>query len=349
MVNLDNLEEIKVLDPKGVLDSTEMFASQCKQIWEDAKSLNIPGDYTNISNVVFCGMGGSAYGGYVIANLFKEALKIPVVSNNDYTLPGFVDSNSLVILLSYSGSTEEVLSCAKLALEKGAKIIGISTGGSLLQISRENNFPFLSFEPKFNPSGQPRLATGYMILGLIALLNKIGAIKVEDIDIEKSVTELEENKENTKSKAKELAKKIYGKIPVIFGAEFLLGNIHILRNQFNETAKSFSAFSPLPELNHHLMEGLKNPTDKKLITLFINSDFYSDKLSKRFNLTQDVVRQNNIEVEEYKVEASSKIGQVLNLLSFGGYISLYLAFLYNQDPSVIPWVDYFKEQLEKNP
>lgn len=347
MVNLDNLEEIKALDPKDVLGSTEMFASQCKQIWQDAKSVEMPADYSKISNIVFCGMGGSAYGGYVISNLFKEELKVPVISVNDYTLPGFVDERTLVVLLSYSGSTEEVLSCFDKAQKIGAKTIGLTTGGSLARLLEENDAPFLLFDPKFNPSGQPRLATGYMVLGVIALLNKAGIIKVEDADVEKAISELEASHEDTKAQSKALAQKIMGNIPVIFGAEFLLGNIHILRNQFNETAKSFSAFSPLPELNHHLMEGLKNPTDKKLITLFIDSDFYSDKLKKRFTLTQDVVKQNNITVEVYKPSSSSKLGQVLNVLAFGGFLTLFLAFLYNQDPSVIPWVDYFKKQLEQ--
>lgn len=335
------------LDPKNVLGSTEKLPDQCKQIWEDAKKITFPTDYQTIQNILICGMGGSAYGGYIISALFKESLKVPLISNNDYTLPAFANENTLVLLSSYSGSTEEILSCAQKAKEKGLKLAGITSGGKLGNFLNTEDVPVLIFDPKFNPSGQPRLGTGYMVLGTIALLNKLGVITVSDEEVEKAISELESDTENIKARAKEMSEKIKGFIPVIFSAEFLEGNAHILRNQFNETSKSFAAFSPLPELNHHLLEGLKNPEDKKLFVLFISSDLYSDKLQKRVELTRDVVGKNNIVFDEYQPVGTTKLSQMLNVLSFGGYLTLYLAFLYDQDPGLIPWVDYFKAQMEK--
>ncbi|MCL5784222.1 MAG: bifunctional phosphoglucose/phosphomannose isomerase [Patescibacteria group bacterium] len=335
------------LDPKNVLGSTEMLADQCKQIWEDAKSLEFPDSYKNCQNIILCGMGGSAYGGYVVSSLFKDSLKASIISNNDYGLPAFANENSLIFLSSYSGSTEEVLSCAQKAQEKNLKITGTTSGGKLGDLFKDEEAPGLIFDPKFNPSAQPRLGTGYMVLGSIGLLNKLGVISVSDEEVSKAISELEENTEDIKAKAKSLVEKIKGFIPVIISAEFLAGNAHIMRNQFNETAKSFAAYSQLPELNHHLMEGLKNPADRKLLMLFIASDMYSDKLKKRLELTKDVVNKNNVNYEEYVAEGSSKLSQMLNVLSFGGFLTLYLAFLYGEDPSLIPWVDYFKEQLAK--
>lgn len=340
MIDLDNLTELKKLDPKDVLGSTGMLANQCRQIWELAKDLEFPQEYKKVQNIVICGMGGSAYGGYVTSSLFKDQLKVPLLSNNDYHLPGFVNKETLVILSSYSGTTEEVLSCQEEAFSKGLKITAISSSEKLGK-------PSLVFDPKFNPSGQPRLGTGYMVLGTIAILNKLGLINISDEQIAQALSELETNQDQIRNRAREIARKIYGFIPVIIAAEFLGGNNHILRNQLNETAKSFSAFSHLSELNHHLMEGLKNPEDKKLFVLFINSEIYSDKISKRAKLTQDVVGKNNIAFDEYIPQGSTKLSQMLNVLSFGGYLSLYTAFLYGQDPSVIPWVDYFKRELEK--
>ncbi len=333
------------LDPKNVLGSVEMFLDQCEQIWQEAKQLQFPEDYKSCQNIVVCAMGGSAYGGYVAPALFKDQLRVPLVSNNDYHLPSFANENTLAILSSYSGGTEEILSCEKEALEKGLKIAGITTGGILGEFLKTNHG--LIFDPKFNPSGQPRLGMGYMVLGIVAILNKLGMINVTDEEIAKAILEVRSSQEEIKDKAKELAEKIFGFIPVIFAAEFLSGNAHIVRNQFNETSKSFAAFSLLSELNHHLMEGLKNPPDKRLFVLFINSDLYSDKLKRRMELTKDVVGKNNVLFDEYKAQGSSKLSQVLEVLSFGAYITLYLAFLYGQDPSVIPWVDYFKQQLEK--
>ena len=345
MIDLTNLEEIRKLDPKNVYGSTEMFPNQCEQIWRE--EINFPQEYKIIENVVLCGMGGSAYGGYIAQALFKDELKVPIYSNNDYNLPSFVNEKTLIILSSYSGGTEEVLTCGEEAKNKNLKISGITTGGKLSEFLKTNNYPNLVFEPKFNPSGQPRLGTGYMVLGFFFMLKKLGFINLSDDEFLKSAEELKSSIPEIKNESISIAKSLAGYIPLVFCAEFLNGNAHILRNQFNETSKSFSAFEEIPELNHHLMEGLKNPLDKKIKIVFITSDLYSGLIKKRFDLTKDVIRKNNVEFLEYNPQGSTKISQVLNTLAFGGYLSLYLALLYGQDPSLIPWVDYFKEQLSK--
>lgn len=335
------------LDPKNVLGSTRMLADQCEQIWELAKTVDFPENYKTLENITLCGMGGSRYGAYIVKNLYWDVLRVPFLEYGDYHLPAYINKKSLFILSSYSGGTEEPISSAEEALQKGYPVVGITSGGKVSELSKNHNFPCIVFDQKYNPSKQPRLGTGYMVLGTIALLTKLGYLQISDDEVKKAISELRESQEKVESRAKELAESLYGHIPVYFAAEFLNGNIHIIRNQTNETAKSFSAFSELPELNHHLMEGLKNPVDKKLFMLFISSDFYSDKLKKRLELTKDVVEKNGVIFDEYKPSGSTKLSQMLNVLSFGGYLSLYLAFLYKQDPSLIPWVDYFKEQLTK--
>lgn len=348
MVDLNNLEEIKKLDPKNVFGSTEMFADQCQQVVDMyLEKINYTDDYKNIDNMVICGMGGSAYGAHIANSLYHKTLKIPLELVSDYHLPGFVDQNSLVILTSYSGSTEEVLNCAQEAVAKNAKITGLCSGGKLGEFLKKG-YPSLIFDPKFNPSGQPRLGTGYIVMGTIVLLSNLGVITstIAKDQAKQIVEQIRNTQEETKKEAMEIAKKLHGAIPVIFAAEHLAGNAHIIRNQINETAKSFSAFSQLPELNHHLMEGLKNPEDKKLVILSLTSNKYSPVLKKRIELTKDVVGKNNVNWVEYK--AKTEDTEVLNVLSFGGYLSFYLAILYGQDPSVIPWVDYFKTKLAES-
>lgn len=120
MKDFNNLEEIKKLDPGNVLESVQSFPDQCLQIWNDLKPINIQA--TNIKNIVICAMGASAYGGYITNTLFANEIKIPLYVVNDYHLPDFADSSTLVLLTSYSGTTEEVLSCAKETKEKIARL-----------------------------------------------------------------------------------------------------------------------------------------------------------------------------------------------------------------------------------
>ncbi|MBI2621689.1 MAG: bifunctional phosphoglucose/phosphomannose isomerase [Candidatus Levybacteria bacterium] len=347
MIDLNNPKTFKHLDPKDVFGSTGLLADQVKQVVSDFKSINAPEDYKKIDNIVISGMGGSAYGGHVASSLLKDQLSVPLYVNNNYTLPEFVNEQSLVILISYSGSTEETLASVEDAKNRGAKISGLTSGGKLAESLKEYSSFYYIFDPKNNPSGQPRLGTGYTVFGTLSIINKLGFCSDINEQVNEGIIELENNSENIKKKSISLAKKIQGNIPVIFTADFLEGNSHIIRNQFNETSKSFSSFSPVPELNHHLMEGLKYPNDKKLTILFLDSDLYPPIIRKRIRLTQDVVSKNNIPFETYSPSGSSKLSQVLDVLSLGGYLTFYLGILYNEDPSLIPWVDYFKAELAK--
>lgn len=346
MIDLTNLDEIKKLDSKNVYGSTELFVNQCEQVLEDIKSFSFPDEYKKVKNIVFSGMGGSALGAQVVYFLYKDLLPIPFYINNDYTLPAFADSNTLVILSSYSGTTEETLSCANEATRLGCKVTAITTGGTLYGLMEENKIPYYKLEPKNNPCGQPRLGTGYSVFATIALLMKLGFINTNEEDLRISLEPVRKYNQMIKEEAIRLATALINKIPVIIAAEFMIGATHVLRNQFNETSKNFSSYSPLPELNHHLMEGLKNPHDSKLTVLAIESKLYSQKLQKRMQLTKEVVQKNNISTESYLAGSPDKLGQVLEVLSLGGYLTFYLSILYGQDPSLIPWVDYFKEKLK---
>lgn len=341
MIDLTNLQEIKALDPKNVYGSTELFTKQCQQILIDSQKLIFPKN--PIDHVIVCGMGGSAYGAYVAQSLFKEELKVPIYVNNDYHIPAFATNHSLIVLSSYSGNTEEVLVCANEATEKGYQITGVTTGGKLAEFLQEQNIPALIISPTHNPSGQPRLGTGYMVLGFLLLLEKLGLVSLPEVS--EAIGDVEKNQENIKSSAKEMAEKLVDAIPLIFSADILNGNAHIIRNQLNETAKVLAMFEDIPELNHHLLEGLTNPKGKKITAVFLESSFYSEIIKKRVDLTKDVVIKNNGEILSFNAVGSTKLAHVLSTLSFGGFLSLYLALLYDQDPSLIPWVDYFKKQL----
>lgn len=341
MIDINDQNAINILDPKNVFASTELFVSQCRQILQDVQKLSFP--KISVDHVIVCGMGGSAYGAYVAQSLFKDVLKIPVYANNDYHLPGFATKQSLIILSSYSGDTEEVLSSAKEAKEKGFQITGMTTGGKLAEELKQQNLPFLFINPVHNPSSQPRLGTGYMVFGFLLLLERLGLVSLPEAL--NAINEVEKNNKDIKSQAKSMAEKLVDTLPLIFSAELLIGNAHILRNQFNETAKVLAMFEDIPELNHHLMEGLVNPKDKKIAAVFLESSFYSEVIKKRVELTQDVVTKNNGVVLSFNAVGTTKLAQALSTLSFGGYLSVYLSFLYGQDPSLIPWVDYFKQHL----
>lgn len=136
---------------------------------------------------------------------------------------------------------------------------------------------------------------------------------------------------------------------MLVGSEFLEGNMHIMANQINETSKQYATWALLPEINHHLLEGLSFPKrpKKDMVFVFFESSKYHLKVQKRYPLTAQIVRKNKISTTSYKLQATTKLGQAAEAMMLGGYLSFYLGMLNGQDPAFIPWVKFLKERLAK--
>lgn len=351
---LDSRKEIAKIDEGNVLGSVERLPEQCHDAWEQTRAIQVPKEYRDVDNIVMCGMGGSGLGARVIESVYAKELKIPLVRVNSYDLPSFVNERSLVSCSSYSGSTEETIENANQAIARHAKWMAIGTGGKLLELAKEHSVPFYRINPTRNPSDQPRMAIGYSVVGQLALASHAGVISVSKSDIDNVVdvmktTILTNNVEASESNntAKTLARQMKGKIIIYIASEHLVGSIHTVNNQQNENAKNISFDVQIPELNHHLMEGLKHPSANSgnILFVFAFSNLYPPRIQKRFKITKQVVEKNGISTCSIQLTAASMLSQAFELIQLGAYANLYLSMLYGQNPAPIPWVDWFKEQM----
>ena len=92
----------------------------------------------NIQNIVITGLGGSGIGGTIISELISDSCNVPIIINKDYFLPAFVNENTLLIVSSYSGNTEETLSAMQQAISKKAQIVCITSGGKVLELAKQH-------------------------------------------------------------------------------------------------------------------------------------------------------------------------------------------------------------------
>ena len=300
---LNDLEKIKKMDSSRVAESIELLPDQMRQVLSDARLIKIPRVYSRVTQVVVNGMGGSNLGAGLVKAGWGDKIKVPITISPGYSLPAHVNKNTLYIISSYSGNTEEPLSTYREAKKRGAKIMAITAQGKKNKLARlmlRNDIPGYIFNPRFNPSCQPRLGLGYAVFGLAVLFAKAGLFKIKEKEIKEIIAQLEIAGRKLKPEsplatnpAKKLAAKLAGKIPVLVGAEFTAGNVRALRNQINENAKQFATYLVLPDLNHYAMEGLAHPAAnrKNLIFLFFNSSFYSPRVRQRAALTEKVVKK----------------------------------------------------------
>jgi glucose/mannose-6-phosphate isomerase len=230
----------------------------------------------------------------------------------------------------------------------------VTAGGKLFELAQANSLPVYKIDPVYNPSGQPRMAVGYSVFGELVLASKVGLLKIDQSEVDTVVKTMEAvvnaNKDEIDVKnnpAKQLAEKIKDKQVIFAAGGHLAGPGHTLKNQMNENAKHLSHRHDLPELNHHLMEGLRFPESnpQSVMFWFISSNLYSDRLKQRVQLTQEVVAKNNIDAFTSTATAPTKLSQAFELIQFGAFVNFYLSQLHGIDPAPIPWVDYFKSHL----
>lgn len=356
------LSKIAALDKSSMLDSINYLGKQCEQALKDAEAVIMPAEYGKHKNILVVGMGGSSLGADFVRRLYEDTLSCPIEISRDYKIPSWVDKDTLVVLSSYSGNTEEVLSQSRTVLKKTSKVIGITSGGKLLAWFKRNDKPVYVIDPKFNPCGQPRLGIGYGICGLLSLLQKTGDIKsikelkgviaflnkkVQDIANPNKREEFFNHKGADLLKASEY---LNDKIPVIVASEHLLGAAHIFNNQLNETSKSFSAYFPVPELNHHLLEGIQFPKEhiKHLVFLFWESPLYHIKNQKRYKITKEIFRNRGLDFLSLTMEGKTKIMQAFEAVHYGSYLAYLLALEHDIDPSPVKMVEEFKEKMKQD-
>ncbi len=344
------------LDHQKVYESILGLPHQVEQAWVEVSNQTLHTKCSLAKNIVIAGMGGSALSGRIIRSLDQYLLNVPLEVVTNYRLPNYVDKNTLVILASYSGNTEETVSAGHDALARGAKIFVIATGGILLSFAKKNKLDFYQIDPQANPSGQPRMGLGYSIIAVFAVLARCDFINFTHKDVE-NIRQLLDSLTNhfvketplEKNPAKIMADKLRDRAVIFISANHLNGTVHAIKNMLNENSKTFASAFDLPELDHHFLEGLSFPRNLKESVHFIliNSDHYPKAIQNRLIITRQILTKHGFISTIIKPESTQPTLQAFETLYFGSFLSFYLAMLYRIDPGPIPSIDYLKKELAK--
>lgn len=349
---LNDRLKIKKLDSQDMLSSIEMYPEQIKSVLSDYKKIKLP-KWKDIKNILVAGMGGSALATDIVRSLYGNKLRVPIGIANNYYLPGWVTEDTLCVIISYSGNTEETLTALEEAKKRRAMIFIITSGGKLAQIAQQENIPAHIFNGALNPSKSPRIGLNFTLFSQLCLFKELDLLSLKNNDLQEIISYLEHKMKifsvnNEKNPAKDLAFSLKGFIPVLAGSDFLSGFLHTFANQIHENAKSFAVYFPLPELNHHLMEGLTFPKNKNILKfLLIESDLYYPKNRIRYSIMKKVLKRNKIKYIDYKCLGKDISEQSMEILMLASWSSFYLGMLYKVDPALIPNVDFFKAEMAK--
>lgn len=351
---LDQSNTYETFDKEDIGYGIEHLPEQFLRASKEVVSIIIPAAYKTIDRVVLVGMGGSHLAMRMIKDTSFKERKKPIEIVSDYALPRYVNSKTLVILSSFSGTTEEVLEAARQVQKTKAKVFVLTAGGPLAALGRKKKWPMYQFVPG-DLAKQPRLGLGFPFVGLVHVLKFCGVISFSKkqldgmvdamIDVLNACAIEAPAKDNP---AKQVASACAQKPVLIVAAEHLVANAHILQNQIDETAKSYCQYQPLPELNHHFLESLVLPKGffAQWIVIMVQSAKYHPRTQKRFELTASIFEKQGAEVVEYQANGNTVWDESAELLQFGSYLSYYQAMLHEVEPEHIPFVKALKAQLK---
>lgn len=353
-MNLDDLEYIKSVDPAGMLAHINKMSDHIETTWARAQTLPIPDSFRSVTQIIVCGMGGSAIGGELAAALIADTCPVPIIVNRDYDLPAYVKGQeTLVIACSHSGNTEETRSAFAQAGERGTHRMAICTGGALLNDAQNAGVTVWTYV--FD--GQPRAALGFSLTLLLTLFSRLSFVKNMAEQINEAIPLMSEQvntfraETHTESNpAKQLAESLSGRIPVIYGAGMMTPVARRWMTQFNENSKNWASFAMMPELNHNAVVGIDNPDDlsETVGVIMLRSTHDSARIIQRFNETQNLLEARaDIDTEIVSGRGESRLAQMLTVLQFGDYVSYYLAIINQADPMPVEAIAMLKERLGK--
>ena len=319
------------------------FTNHLSEAMEIGDTSNLKKSNKKFNNILICGLGGSGIGGTIINDIVSPKANIPILSTKDYSIPNFVDENTLVIASSYSGNTEETIYALEKCQSRNTEICIITSGGKLKTIAEENNYNHIII-PEGHP---PRAMFGYAFTELFYVLNHYGIIDDSfKSDFSKSILLLDSEKEDIQNKAMELAKKMYKQTPIIYVAQGFEGVAVRFRQQINENSKMLCWHHVVPEMNHNELLGWRTNINDLAVVYFRNkSDFDRNKI--RMDINRKVISKFTNNITEVWSKGDSQIENTLYHINLGDWVSWYLSEMNNVDAIEIDVINFLKGELAK--
>lgn len=342
-VPLDDVDALAKIDGAGMLRQMTALADQLDRSLSSEVRIESGGE-----KLCLCGLGGSAMGADVLCDHIEKNTKVMASVVRDVTLPGWVDRDTLVLLISYSGNTRETLSMHAEALRRHARVAIITSGGRLQKLGEERGDTTVLV-----PSGlQPRAALGHLLGAAAAVVGAAGMSSIGDElrsmlpAIRKELQECSPQVPQNCNPAKQLAARLHGTVPFIYSSRGVRPAGRRWQTQINENSKMLCLYGELPEADHNQVVGwvdgarrpdclpvfLKAPSDQGMAADIVQATI---SIFKDFGLDPTVV----------ELQGASALENIMRGMVLGDHVSYYLAMLQGIDPTPVSSISELKKRL----
>ncbi|MFN2558007.1 MAG: bifunctional phosphoglucose/phosphomannose isomerase [Nitriliruptorales bacterium] len=341
------------LDPSRMLATVEDSPKQ----WADALALarHAPApevDPSRTRAVIVAGMGGSGIAANVAAVAARYSGRVPVIAAKDYGLVALAGRETLVVVVSYSGDTEESLACLEAASAAGAPTFAVGSGGRLAERAEREGFPLV----RIPGGGQPRANLPYLVVPVLVALERAGLVSEVEAQLEEVPDHLaslmrdwHHERPPAENLVKRLAIDLKDLVPVFYGASgWPSVAAQRAKCQTNENAKRPAFWNELPELDHNEVVGWYSLGDicRHFAVVEVRSRGDEDpRVARRFEVTREVIEGRVGLIRAVEVSGPNPIARFAAAVLFFDLLSVYLAFLGGEDPTPVAAITAVKERL----
>ncbi len=350
------IEDIRAFDKQDMFSKLSSFHEQIKEAVRIGEGAKIKLPVKKINKIVLTGLGGSAIAGDLLRSYLSDEIKVPIIVNRDYFLPRFVDENTLLIVSSYSGNTEETISAYNDGIKKKAKIICITSNGEIEKIALRKKHPVIKIPTGF----PPRTALGYSFFPILITLVKLGFVKSKKREISETIKVVEEkskiysNPEHEENLAYKIAVRLSGSLPFIYTSGKFDAVAMRWACQIEENAKMLAHFNVFPELNHNEIVGWSGEVEgsfrgliNKISIVILRDDWEYERVKHRIEITDELMRPYAGEILNIYSEGKTLLARIFSQIYLGDWVSFYLAILNKVDPTPVKPIEYLKSELAK--
>jgi glucose/mannose-6-phosphate isomerase len=333
------ISDIQRYDSEKMYETYDYWPKLAKEYYEkDFSKLEI----NDIDHIVFAGMGGSGTIGDIISSILsKTNIHVNVVKG--YLLPKTVDSNTLVVVTSISGNTDEVVSILKNSKKSKARFISFSSDGNLEKVSIKNNIEYI----KIPQSHSPRASLPSFLYSILNVLENIMPIKKNDI-IE-SISKLEQTQKlisssnlNEKNPSLSLANWIKN-IPIIYYPWGLQAAAIRFKNSLQENAKIHTISEDMIEACHNGVVAWENKTSVQPILIQGHDDYIKTK--ERWKIFKEFLQSKQIDFKEVNSGKGNILSKIMYLIYLLDYSTIYYAIESKIDPTPVKPIEFIKSRI----
>lgn len=324
-------------------DLIEKFPEQLRKAVEIANAAKFTPSNKEIKNVLIAGLGGSGIGGTIASEITILECKVPITVTKGYFMPNYVNENTLVIVSSYSGNTEETIQVMNHAFERNAHLIAVTSGGIIAETAQQKKFDSVIL-----PGGMPpRACLGYSLVQVLNILFQLKLTNTNPLSqILSSANLLEKENESIHQEAKTISTFFKGKTPVLYSTTFHEGIAIRWRQQINENSKMLCWHHVVPEMNHNELVGWRNKNENLAVLYLLFNDEY-DRNLKRIEMNKEVIQQYTSNIHSLIAKGSNEIEQTFYLNAIGDWVSYYLSLENGVEAAEINVINHLKNQLSK--